>query len=412
VFFGIILGAVFLKKNDLSKQFDSVESTVEALKKGEMVILVDSKDREDEGDLVLAAEFANEKNLNFMLSFARGLMCVPVSKKKAKQFSLKKMAENTDRYCTPFTVSVDAKTASTGVSVSDRKKTIQTIASKTTSQNDLVVPGHIFPLIAKDGGVLQRPGHTEGAVDLMKLAGLKETAVIIEIMNKDGSMARLPDLVEFKKKHGLKLLALSSLIDYRLKRESLVEKVASPKLSTEFGDFTAVGFKDKIEGNEYLAMVKGNVFGKKNVLVRVHSGCVTGDIFHSKKCDCQEQLTKSLEMIEKEKLGVLLYIKHHEGRGIGLLNKLRAYELQEKGMDTVEANLALGFKSDQREFGMGAQVLKKLGLSTIRLLTNNPKKLSALEGFGLKISQTIPIKIAPNCYNQKYLLTKKQKWGI
>ncbi|MEK6942341.1 MAG: GTP cyclohydrolase II, partial [archaeon] len=352
-----------------------------------------------------------EKKLNFMLKTARGLMCIPVTSAKASQFSLKKMAENTDQFQTPFTVSVDAKTAKTGVSVEDRLKTIRVLLSGSASPGGLVSPGHMFPLVAKEGGVLHRAGHTEGSIDLLKLAGLNPVAVIMEIMNSDGTMARLADLLKFKKKFGLKIVSLKSLIDFRLKTESLVEKVASPWLPTEFGDFTAVGFRDKIYGEEYVALVKGNVFGKKNVLVRVHSGCLTGDVFHSLKCDCRAQVEESLKSIEKEGLGVLLYISHHEGRGIGLLNKLRAYELQEKGYDTVEANMLLGFSMDSRDYGIGAQILRGLGLSSIRLLTNSPKKMAALEGFGLKIVEMVPIKSAPTKFNKKYLDTKKKKMG-
>lgn len=390
---------------------DSIKGAVADLKRGKMVVLVDDERRENEGDLVLAGEFASEKKLNFMLKNARGLMCIPITSAKAAQFSLKKMAENTDQFKTPFTVSVDAKTAKTGVSVSDRMKTIRTLLSGSASSTDLVSPGHMFPLVAKEGGVLHRAGHTEGSVDLLKLAGLNPVAVIMEIMNDDGTMARLADLLKFKKKFGLKIVSLKSLIDFRLKTESLVEKVASPRLPTEFGDFTAAGFRDKIYGEEYVALVKGSVFGKKNVLVRVHSGCLTGDVFHSLKCDCRAQVEESLKAIEKEGLGVLLYISHHEGRGIGLLNKLRAYELQEKGYDTVEANLLLGFKMDSRDYGIGAQILRLLGLSSIRLLTNSPKKMAALEGFGLKIVEMVPIKSAPTKFNTKYLDTKKKKMG-
>ena len=395
----------------LAERLDSIEGAIAGLKRGKMVVLVDDERRENEGDLVLAGEFATEKKLNFMLKNARGLMCIPVTSAKAAQFSLKKMAENTDQFQTPFTVSVDAKTAKTGVSVEDRMKTIRVLLSESASPDGLVSPGHMFPLVAKDGGVLHRAGHTEGSIDLLKLAGLNPVAVIMEIMNSDGTMARLADLLKFKKKFGLKIVSLKSLIDFRLKTESLVEKVASPWLPTEFGDFTAVGFRDKIYGEEYVALVKGNVFGKKNVLVRVHSGCLTGDVFHSLKCDCRAQVEESLKSIEKEGLGVLLYISHHEGRGIGLLNKLRAYELQEKGYDTVEANMLLGFSMDSRDYGIGAQILRGLGLSSIRLLTNSPKKMAALEGFGLKIVEMVPIKSAPTKFNKKYLDTKKKKMG-
>jgi len=339
------------------------------------------------------------------------LMCIPITEGKAAQLGLRKMIENTDRFETPFTVSVDAKTASTGVSVKDRLKTINAIVSDSTVPEELVKPGHLFPLVSKKGGVLHRAGHTEGAIDLMKIAVLKPVAVIAEIMNDDGSMARLPDLLKFREKHGLMIVALKDLIRYRLKEESLIERVAATSIPTEFGAFEAVGFKDKVYGEEYIALVKGKVSGEKNVLVRVHSGCLTGDVFHSHRCDCNAQLHESLRVIEREGKGALLYIMHHEGRGIGLLNKLKAYELQDKGLDTVEANLKLGFKMDERDYGIGAQILRELGLTSIRLLTNNPKKLSALKGYGLEVTEMVPIKTTPTTFNKSYLLTKKQKMG-
>ena len=395
----------------METKFNSIEEASRELKSGKLVVLVDDEHRENEGDLVLAAELASEEKINFIIKEARGLMCIPITEGKAAQLGLRKMIENTDRFETPFTVSVDAKTASTGVSVKDRLKTINAIVSDSTVPEELVKPGHLFPLVSKKGGVLHRAGHTEGAIDLMKIAGLKPVAVIAEIMNDDGSMARLPDLLKFREKHGLMIVALKDLIRYRLKEESLIERVAATSIPTEFGAFEAVGFKDKVYGEEYIALVKGKVSGEKNVLVRVHSGCLTGDVFHSHRCDCNAQLHESLRVIEREGKGALLYIMHHEGRGIGLLNKLKAYELQDKGLDTVEANLKLGFKMDERDYGIGAQILRELGLTSIRLLTNNPKKLSALKGYGLEVTEMVPIKTTPTTFNKSYLLTKKQKMG-
>ncbi|MFH1391657.1 MAG: bifunctional 3,4-dihydroxy-2-butanone-4-phosphate synthase/GTP cyclohydrolase II [Candidatus Diapherotrites archaeon] len=392
-------------------KFDSILDSLESLKNGELIVLVDDENRENEGDLVLSAEKATVEKLNFMAKDARGLICVPITTEKASQLDLPRMTQNRDRFDTPFTVSVDAASGGTGISIKDRLLTIETILSKESKPEKLCRPGHVFPLVAKEGGVLQRLGHTEGAVDLMKLAGLEPTAVICEILNDDGSMARLPDLMDFAKKHDLKIVTIKDLIQHKLKDGLQVNKVANVNLPTEFGDFKAVGYSDVIEGREYIALLKGNVSGKQNVLVRVHSACLTGDVFHSKKCDCNSQLETALKMIEKEEQGVVLYIPHHEGRGIGLLNKLKAYELQEQGKDTVEANFALGFPMDKRDFGMGAQILVDLGLTTIRLMTNNPKKLKGLQGFGLDIVEQIPIKTDSNEYNGKYLETKKLKLG-
>ncbi|MEK6957675.1 MAG: bifunctional 3,4-dihydroxy-2-butanone-4-phosphate synthase/GTP cyclohydrolase II [archaeon] len=392
-------------------KFDSVESAASALAKGGMVVMVDDERRENEGDLVIAAEKVTAEHLNFMAREARGLICVPITQEKALQLDLPRMTQNKDKFETPFTVSVDAAGTSTGISIKDRLLTIKTILSDSSKPESLHRPGHVFPLVSKEGCVLQRAGHTEGAIDLVKLAKLKPVAVICEIMNEDGSMARLPELRKFAKKHSLKLVTLKDLIQYRLRKGLQIKRIAEANLPTDFGDFKAVGFLDLAGNHEYLALVKGKVAGKKNVLVRVHSACLTGDVFHSKRCDCNEQLHIALERINAEGRGVVLYIPHHEGRGIGLLNKLRAYELQEKGKDTVEANLALGLPSDRREFGTGAQILCDLGLTSIRVLTNNPKKLAALEGFGLKITAQVPIKVHANEYNRKYLRTKKQRMG-
>jgi len=392
-------------------KFNSVKETTNALIRGEMIVLVDDENRENEGDLVLAAEKATNEKINFMAKEARGLICVPITNEKAIQLDLPKMTYSKDRYDTPFTVSVDAAKGGTGISIKDRVLTIKTILNQKSKPESLHRPGHVFPLVAREGGVLQRSGHTEGAVDLLGIAGLKEVGVICEILNDDGSMARLPDLKEFAKNHKLKVLMIKDLISFKLKKGLQVKKVATTNLPTEFGEFTAHGYLDLLEGKEYIALVKGKVKGKKNVLVRVHSACLTGDVFHSKKCDCNKQLESALKRINKEKQGVILYIPHHEGRGIGLLNKLKAYELQEKGKDTVEANLALGFPMDKRDFGTGAQILSDLGLTTIKVLTNNPKKLLGLQGFGLKITEQIPLKTTSNKFNKKYLKTKKLKLG-
>ena len=395
----------------MKEQFDSMEAAIAALRNGELLIVVDEADRENEGDLIIAAEKASPEKINFMIKEGRGLMCLPITQEKARQLKLNPMAKNTDKYSTPFTVSIDSAKADTGVSVCDRLETINAIVSDSSTPTDFVRPGHMFPLVSRKGGVLQRAGHTEATVDLFKIAGMKPVGVICEIMNDDGSMARLPDLVKFKEKHSIRMISIAQIIRHRLKNETIIERVASPQLPTKFGTFSAIGYRAKPNNEEYLAIVKGEVSGKKNVLVRVHSGCVTGDVFHSMRCDCNEQLHSSLEMIEKEGKGVLLYISGHEGRGIGLLNKLKAYELQEKGLDTVQANIELGFPNDARDYGVPAMILANLGLTNIRLITNNPEKISALEAYGLKVSEIVPIKIKPNSFNEKYLFTKKRKLG-
>ena len=392
-------------------KFDSVQAASKALRRGEMVVLVDDEKRENEGDIVLAASKASGKKLNFMVREGRGLVCVPITKEKAQQLDLPKMTSQRDRFDTPFTVSVDAAKAGTGVSVEDRLLTIKTILNPRSRPESLHRPGHVFPLVAREGGVLHRAGHTEGTVDLLRIARMAPVGVICEIMNNDWSMARLPQLQKFAKKPSLKIACLKDVIRHRLKSGLLVEKIAQAKLPTGYGGFIAFGYLDKLEGNEYVALVKGKVRGAKNVLVRVHSACLTGDVFHSLRCDCNEQLQASLRKIEGAGKGVLLYIPHHEGRGIGILNKLRAYELQENGKDTVEANAALGLAVDKREYGAGARILRDLGLTTIRVLTNNPKKLKGLEGFGLKITEQVPIRTTPNRHNRRYLQTKKEKMG-
>ncbi|HLC79381.1 MAG TPA: GTP cyclohydrolase II [archaeon] len=392
-------------------KFDSVKQAALALKRGEMVILVDDKNRENEGDLIMAAQKASAKKLNFMSKQARGLICVPITKDRAEQLRLEKMSPNTDRFNTPFTVSVDAARGGSGISIQDRLLTIKTLHSKNSKPSDLSRPGHIFPLVAKEGGVLHRAGHTEGTIELLKIAKMDQVGVICEIMNERGQMAKMHELKKFAKKHSLKIVTLKDIIQYRLKNGVRVRSVAKTKLPTQFGNFEAHGYLDTINGHEYIALVKGKVRGKKNVLVRVHSGCITGDIFSSKRCDCNEQLHIALRKINKSKRGVLLYIPHHEGRGVGLLNKLRAYQEQDRGKDTVEANTTLGLEVDKRDYGAGAQILRDLGLSTIRILTNNPKKLKSLEGFGLKITAQIPLRARENSYNRKYLATKRIKLG-
>ncbi|MFH1255942.1 MAG: 3,4-dihydroxy-2-butanone-4-phosphate synthase [Candidatus Diapherotrites archaeon] len=393
-------------------KFDKIADAVNALRKGGIVIVVDDEARENEGDLVLAAEKATSEKINFILKNARGIFCVALGAEKAKQFGLEKLPQFQNRLGSPFAMPVDAaKGVSTGVSAADRCRTVKLLAGKKGSAKDLQRPGHIFPLIAAEGGVLQRAGHTEASVDLMKLAGLSEAVVLCEIMKDNGEMARLPDLLKFAKKFGLKLISVKDLIDFRLKKGSLIERVAETALPTEFGLFKAVAFRDISNGAPYLALVKGNVAGKKNVLVRVHSSCMTGDVFHSLRCDCHEQLTRSIEMINKKGLGVVLYIFSQEGRGIGLLNKLKAYALQDMGADTVEANELLGFDIDKRDYGIGAMILRELGLSSIHVISNNPKKFVALAGYGLDITKRIPLKVKPNKFNKKYLETKKKKLG-
>ena len=392
-------------------KLDSIEIALKALKRGEMIVLVDDENRENEGDIVMAAEKATAEKLNFIVREARGLLCVPITVEKAAQLNLHKMTTNTDKYQTPFTVSVDAAKTGTGISIKDRLLTIKKILSDKSRPQSLHRPGHIFPLVAREGGVLQRAGHTEGTVDLLELAKMKPVGIICEILQSDGSMARLPELTVFAQKHNLKMVCLKDLISYRLRKGLRLKKIAEPFLPTEFGNFRAAGYLDVLENKEYIALVKGNVDGKKNVMVRVHSACLTGDVFHSLRCDCNEQLHEALRRIDNEGLGVLLYIPHHEGRGIGILNKLRAYELQDKGKDTIEANTLLGLAVDKRTYGTGARILRDLGLTTIRLLTNNPKKLSGLEGFGLKITEQLPIQVTPNRHNKAYLETKKLKMG-
>jgi 3,4-dihydroxy 2-butanone 4-phosphate synthase / GTP cyclohydrolase II len=392
--------------------FATIEEAIEDIREGRMVVVVDDPDRENEGDLTIAAQFATPEAINFMATHARGLVCLCLTEERADDLGLRPMTENNEAPLgTAFTVSIEAREGvTTGISAADRSHTIQVAIHPGSSPLDLVQPGHVFPLRAKPGGVLERIGQTEAAVDLARLAGLNPSGVVCEIMNDDGTMARVPDLVPYCERHGLKMVTVADLVEYRRRHEQLVERGAAVRLPTEYGEFTAVAFKEKLTGKTHVALVKGDVDGAENVLVRVHSECLTGDVFHSLRCDCGEQLDQALAQIEDEGRGVLLYMAQ-EGRGIGLLNKLRAYELQERGLDTVEANLELGFPADARDYGIGNQILADLGLTTIRILTNNPKKLTGIDGFGLVVVEQVPIETTPHTENRRYLNTKRTKLG-
>jgi len=392
--------------------FATIDEAIEDIREGRMVVVVDDPARENEGDLTIAAQFATPEAVNFMAKHARGLICLCLTEERADYLGLRPMTDRNEAPLgTAFTVSIEAREGvTTGISAADRSRTIQVAIHGSSTAHDLVQPGHVFPLRAKPGGVLERMGQTEAAVDLARLAGLDASGVICEIMNDDGSMARVPDLVPYCERHGLRMVTVADLVEYRRRHEKLVERGASVRLPTEFGEFVAVGFREKLTGKTHVALVKGHVAGVENVLVRVHSECLTGDVFHSLRCDCGEQLEQALAQIEVEGRGVLLYMAQ-EGRGIGLLNKLRAYELQERGLDTVEANLELGFPADARDYGIGNQILADLGLSTIRILTNNPKKLTGIDGFGLTVVEQVPIEVPPQTENVRYLSTKRAKLG-
>jgi 3,4-dihydroxy 2-butanone 4-phosphate synthase / GTP cyclohydrolase II len=392
--------------------FSTVEEALEELRRGRMVVVCDGKDRENEGDLVMAAQFATPEAINFMAKEGRGLICLALTPERCEQLGLKLMAaKNEAPLQTAFTVTVEAaEGVTTGISAHDRAHTVQVAIDPHSQPEDIVVPGHIFPLKAREGGVLERTGHTEAAVDLARLAGLIPAGVICEVMNDDGTMARVPDLGPYCERHGLRMITVADLIAYRRQTEKLIERVVSTTLPTAYGEFTAVGYRSLLDDKHHVAMVKGEVSGHEHVLVRVHSECLTGDVFHSLRCDCGEQLAAALAMIEREGEGVLLYLSQ-EGRGIGLLNKLRAYKLQEDGFDTVDANIKLGLPADLRDYGIGAQILSDLGLSSIRILTNNPKKIVGLEGYGLSVTEQLPIQAVPNPHNEEYLRAKRDRLG-
>jgi 3,4-dihydroxy 2-butanone 4-phosphate synthase/GTP cyclohydrolase II len=392
--------------------FATVAEAIEDIRDGKMVVVVDSADRENEGDLTIAAQFATPDAVNFMAKEGRGLICLCLTEERCDVLALRQMTErNETPYGTAFTVSIEAREGvTTGISAPDRARTIQVAIDPSKGAHDLVQPGHVFPLRARPGGVLQRAGQTEAAVDLARLAGLNPAGVVCEIMKDDGTMARVPDLVEFCARHGLKMISVADLIEYRRGHEKLVERLVSVRLPTSYGEFTAVAFREKLTGKHHVALVHGDVDGAESVLVRVHSECLTGDVFHSLRCDCGEQLDTALRQIATEGCGVLLYLAQ-EGRGIGLLNKLKAYELQEAGLDTVEANVELGFPPDAREYGIGSQILADLGLTTIRVLTNNPRKITGIEGFGLRVVEQVPIETSPNAENARYLAAKRDKLG-
>ncbi len=392
--------------------FASIPEVIEQLRAGRMIVLIDDEDRENEGDLVVAAEKVKPEDINFMAQYGRGLICLAMTGSQIDQLALPPMApENTSRFQTAFHVSIEASTGvTTGISAADRARTVKVAIDPASTPKDVVRPGHVFPLRARDGGVLVRAGQTEGSVDLARLAGLTPAAVICEVMNPDGTMARVPQLAEFCEKHGLKMCSIESLIEYRRQTEKLIRRVAETALPTEFGGFRLIAYETQIDDFHHLALVKGEVAAHENVLVRVHSECLTGDVFHSQRCDCGNQLHLAMKMIDAEGLGVIVYMRQ-EGRGIGLVNKVRAYELQDRGMDTVEANVHLGFDPDPREYGIGAQILADLGVTSMRIITNNPVKRAGLEGYGLRINERIPIEIEPNEFNRNYLRTKKEKMG-
>lgn len=397
----------------MKQTLDSIEDAIEAIRKGQLVIVVDDEDRENEGDFITAARNVTPEIINFMATHGRGLICTPLVEDRCDDLGLDLMVgKNSSHFDTPFTVSIDliGQGCTTGISAADRSKTIQALINPDVLPSDFGKPGHIFPLRAKKEGVLRRTGHTEAAIDLARLAGYEPAGVLVEIMNEDGTMARMPDLYKIAEKFDMKIISIKDLVAYRLNNERQVERIVEVKMPTKYGDFLLIAYRAKLTGEEHFALVKGEWLKDEPVLVRVHSSCVTGDILGSLRCDCGDQLHNAMRMVESEGKGVILYMMQ-EGRGIGLLNKLKAYKLQEEGLDTVEANLALGFKADQRDFGIGAQILRDLQVSKLKLITNNPKKRAALKGYGLEIVENVPNEVPPNPHNESYLHTKRDKMG-